>query len=73
MRDVCSPINKKTKASPGLDPRPLKGANPKHAAIYNGGGGSSKLSGVARYAPGTLIDGAITIKTPVAIPSERKG
>ena len=73
MQTICSPINKPRKATPALTPRPLSSANPKHAAIYNGGGGPSKLSGVARNAPGALIDGQIMIKTPVAIPSERKG
>jgi hypothetical protein len=44
MKDVCSPLNKAKKASPGLEPRPLKGANPKHAPIY-AGTGPTKLAG----------------------------
>jgi hypothetical protein len=72
MQTVCSPVNKMKKATPGINPRPLASANPKHAPVYQGGGGS-KLSSVGRHAPGTLVDGQITITTPVAIPSDRKG
>jgi hypothetical protein len=58
MKDVCSPINR---------PRGPAASNPaklikvKHTAIYNSNAGPSKLSSVGRYAPGTLIDGQITV------------
>jgi hypothetical protein len=62
MRTVCSPVNSMKKATPGLTPKPLRGANPSHAPVYEGGGGSSsKLSPVGRHAPGTLIDGQISV------------
>jgi hypothetical protein len=72
MQTVCSPLNKARKATPGLEPRSLASVNPKHAQIYNSNAGPAKLS-AGRYAPGALVDGQITIKTPVAIPSDRKG
>jgi hypothetical protein len=74
QKDVCSLLNRPRKPSPGIAPKPLASANPKHTAIYSGGGGSSsKLSSVSRYAPGTLIDGQLTVATKPAVPSDRKG
>jgi hypothetical protein len=61
IQEVCSPLNKMKTPKPGIDPKPLSSANPKHPPVYQGGG-SSKLSQVGRYAPGALVDGQITVR-----------
>jgi hypothetical protein len=60
MKDVCSPINKHRGGQAG-DPGKL--VKVKHTAVYGSrnDAGPSKLSQVGRYAPGTLIDGQITV------------